>query len=140
MKKHFFLLIVLLSIVACVPTNFVKTSDVSWSTIPLRDDLDFEKAWDLVIDVVAKEFEMELISKDGGYARTGWIYTWNTKGIYTKNYRNRVIIKFSVDKQNVEVKTEAQFGKEGRWKNGFDSNLLKTIKQDIMGVVGRTTR
>jgi hypothetical protein len=112
---------------------------VSWSTIELRDDLSFDRAWNEVIDVIAKDFEMELISKDGGYARTGWIYTWNTAGRYTVKYRNRVIIKFSVDRKKVEVKTEAQFGGEPNWRSGFDSRLLQTVKQDIMGVVGRTT-
>lgn len=140
MKKVIVFLLISVVLISCAPSDFVQTSDVSWSTIPLRSNITIDKAWDAVIDVVAKKFEMELISKDGLYARTGWFYTWNTKGIYTRNYRNRVIIKFSVDKNNVEVKTEAQYGKDRRWKNGFDSRLLKTIKQDIMGVVGRTTR
>lgn len=83
---------------------------------------------------------MEMISKEGSYARTGWTYTWNTKNKYTENYRNRVLIKFSTDKTQVEIKTEAQYGHEGKWKNGFDSRLLETIKQDIMGVAGRITR
>lgn len=132
--------IIVIGITSCVPSNFIRTPDVTWSTVQLRDNIDFDEAWNQVIDVLAKQFEMEMISKEGAYARTGWIYTWNTKGIYTKNYRNRVIIKFSADRTKVEIKTEAQFGAEGKWKNGFDSRLLQTVKQDIMGVVGRTTR
>ena len=125
---------------SCAPTNFIRTTHVTWSTVQLRDDIDFDEAWNQVIDVLAKQFELEMISKDGAYARTGWIYTWNTKGDYTKNYRNRVIIKFAPNRTRVEIKTEAQYGSEGKWQNGFDSRLLKTVKQDIMGVVGRTTR
>ena len=140
MKKIFFLSIMAIVLTSCAPTNFIRTSDVSWSTVQLRENIDFDEAWDQVIDVLAKQFEMEMISKEGAYARTGWIYTWNTKGTYTKNYRNRVILKFSPDRTKVEIKTEAQFGAEGKWQNGFDSRLLQTVKQDIMGVVGRTTR
>jgi allantoicase len=140
MKKIFSLLAITILITSCAPTNFIETSDVNWSTVQIRDDLEFDKAWNQVIDVLAKKFEMAMISKDGAYARTGWIYTWNTKGKYTNDYRNRVIIKFSPDRKQVEIKTEAQYGSEGKWKNGYDSRLLKTIKQDIMGVVGRTTR
>ncbi len=139
MKKALILSIVVISITSCAPSNFIKTSSVDWSTVQLRKGLSFEDAWDQVIDVLSKKFEMDMISKEGAYARTGWSYTWNTKGAYTKNYRNRVIIKFSPKRDKVEIKTEAQFGSEGKWQNGFDSRLLKTIKQDIMGVVGRTT-
>jgi len=139
MKKLIFLTLIVALMSSCLPTNFVKTSDVNWSTVQLRENIDFNTAWNEVIDVLAKQFEMEMISKEGAYARTGWIYTWNTKGTYTKNYRNRVVIKFSPDRTKVEIKTEAQFGAEGRWQNGFDSRLLQTVKQDIMGVVGRTT-
>lgn len=136
----FFLLIMAIVLTSCTPTNFIRTSDASWSTVQLRENIEFDEAWNQVIDVLAKKFEMEMISKEGGYARTNWIYTWNTKGTYTENYRNRVILKFSPDRTKVEIKTEAQFGAEGKWKNGFDSRLLQTVKQDIMGVVGRTTR
>lgn len=139
MRKLVLLPIVLFILASCTPKNFVRTSDVSWSTIQIRDDLSYDKAWNKVIDVIAKEFEMEMIAKDGGYARTGWIYTWNTKNEYTKNYRNRIIIKFSPDRRKIDVKAEAQYGGSGSWKSGFDSRLLKTVKQDIMGVVGRTT-
>ena len=83
---------------------------------------------------------MEMISKEGGYARTGWIYTWNTKGIYTKKYRVRVIFKFSPDHSKVDIKTEAEILKGNNWITGYDTRLLNTIKTDIMGVVGRTTK
>jgi hypothetical protein len=58
----------------------------------------------------------------------------------TPNYRVRVIIKFSPDKQNVDLKTEAQYKSSGQWLMGYDTRLLSTIKSDIMGTVGRTTR
>lgn len=140
MKKLLFLSIIAIAFVSCGPANFVKTNDVSWSTIQLRDDIEFDDAWNEVIDVLARKFELEMISKEGAYIRSNWIYTWNTKGVYTNNYRNRVILKFSSDRTKIDVKTEAQYGAEGKWKNGFDSDLLNTVKQDVMGVVGRTTR
>ena len=141
MKKIILILITIIGTVSCgSSSDFVKTSDVPWSTIQLRDNLSYDKAWNEAIDVIAARFEMDMISKEGGYARTGWTYTWNTKGNYTKNYRNRVIIKFSPDRTKIQVKTDAQSGTPGKWKNGFDSRLLVTIKQDIMGAIGRTVR
>lgn len=83
---------------------------------------------------------MEMISKDGGYARTGWIHTWNKNNKYNDNYRVRVIIKFTADRSQIDMKTEAQRkNRSGEWESGYDTELLKTIRTDIMGVVGRTT-
>ena len=132
---------VILFLTSCgsIAPAFVRGTDIQWSIIEIRDDLSYDQAWASVIDVIAKKFEMEVISKDGAYGRTGWIYTWNPKNIYSAKYRTRVIFKFSADKRNVEVKTEAQIGGDKKWQSGFDTRLLATIKQDIMGVVGRTT-
>ena len=104
----------------------------------IRDGLTYDKAFGEVMDVVGKRFELDMISKDSGYIRTNWIYTWNTKRKYNEKYRTRVIIKFSADRTKVDIKSEAEFGGEPRWVKGFDTALLSQIKQDIQGVVGRT--
>ena len=121
------------------PSSFVKATDGgAWSSIMIREDLSYDQAFNEVLDVVAKRFEMDMISKDGGYGRTNWCYTWNDRGRYTEKYRTRVIFKFSNDRKKVDIKTEAEFGGEPRWIRGFDTRLLSTVKQDISGVVGRT--
>ena len=81
---------------------------------------------------------MEILSQQDGYARTTWLYSWTGK--VEENYRVRVTIKFSPDHKIVEVKSEAEFGGPGHWIPGYDTRLLETIKTDIMGKVGRTTR
>ncbi|NCD00019.1 MAG: hypothetical protein EOL95_10015 [Bacteroidia bacterium] len=120
-------------------TSFVKATNVVWSSIQIRDGLDYDMAWGEVLDVVAKKFEMEMISKEGGYGRSAWIYTWNTDGVYNENYRVRVIFKFSADHSKVDIKTDAEKRIGDNWYTGYDTRLLKTIKTDVMGVVGRTT-
>lgn len=121
------------------PASFVKAVDGgTWSTIMIREDLTYDQAFNEVLDVVSKRFEMDMISKDGGYGRTNWIYTWNKSGKYTEKYRTRVIFKFSADRTRVDIKTEAEFGGDPNWIKGFDTRLLSTMKQDISGVVGRT--
>jgi hypothetical protein len=133
---------------ALTPSSFVQVIEPTWSTIEIKADMTYDRAWQEVVDVVAKRFEMEMISKEGGYLRTSWIYTWWKEGIVTENYRVRVIIKFSADQKKVDMKTEANFmltapetGRStGNWVVGTDTKLLQTLKTDIMGVVGRTTR
>lgn len=135
-----FTLLILNSCGTMKPSSFIQATDGgTWSSIQVRDDLDYDKAWNEVLDVIAKRFEMDMISKEGGYARSQWIYTWNTKGKYTEKYRVRVVFKFSSDRKKVDVKTEAEFGGDPNWKRGWDNRLLSTVKQDVMGVVGRTT-
>ena len=89
----------------------------------IREDLTYDQAFNEVIDVVARRFEMDMISKDGGYGRTNWIYTWNTRGKYMRKYRTRVIFKFSSDRKKVDIKTEAEYGGEPKWKKGFDIRM-----------------
>ena len=122
------------------PSSFVRATDGgTWSSIFIREELSYDKAFNEVLDVCAKRFEMDMISKEGGYGRTQWIYTWNDKGKYTKKYRTRVVFKFSGDRTKVDIKTEAEFGGDPNWIRGWDTRLLQTMKQDIMGIIGRTT-
>ncbi len=124
---------------AVKPKSFVQATDGgTWSSIMIREDLSYDQAFNEVIDVVARRFEMDMISKDGGYGRTNWCYTWNDNGKFTEKYRTRVIFKFSNDRKKVDIKTEAEFGGEPKWIRGFDTRLLSTIKQDISGAVSRT--
>lgn len=118
------------------PKSFQQTP-AGWSTILLRDGLTYDQAFGEVLDVCAKRFELDMISKDGAYARTKWNYTWNKKGEYTEKYRTRVIFKFSADRSKVDIKAEAEYGGDGQWIQGFDTELLSTMKQDISGAVGR---
>ena len=84
---------------AVKPSSFVKATDGgTWTSILIREDLTYDKAFNEVLDVVSSRFEMDMISKEGGYARTNWIYTWNKAGKYTEKYRTRVIFKFSADR------------------------------------------
>ena len=45
------------------PAGFIQTNEVGWSTIQLREGLNFDKAFDEVLDVVAKRFEWTLFPK-----------------------------------------------------------------------------
>jgi len=120
------------------PNSFIASSTGGdWASIVLRDGLDYEKAFGEVLDICARRFEMDMISKESGYARSNWTYTWNTKGQYTQKYRARIIFKFSTDRTRVDIKAEAEFGGEENWIKGYDTRLLQTMKQDIQGAVGR---
>lgn len=120
------------------PSSFVITYEPSWSSIELRDNISYEKAWHSVTDRVVRNFEIEVMSMEDGYLRTNWLYTWT--GEINTNYRVRLTVKFNPERTNVDIKSEAEYGGPGSWTPGYDTRLLQTMKTDIMGTIGRATR
>lgn len=120
--------------------TFIQTMEPSWISIELRDDMTEEKAWNSILDTLIKRFDIEVMEKENGYIRTVWLYHWT--GVTTQNYRVRAIVKFKKGEKKVNVKTEAEYdiGKKGEWVAGYDERLVETLKTDMMGSVGRTTR
>ena len=128
------------------PTTFIESVDeVGWSTILIRESIKYDDAYNEVLDVIAKHYEMDMISKEGGYGRSNWIITQRRpydNTTITTTYKTRVMFKFSADRTKVDIKTEAQFnnGMDNIWRIGYDGELLRTIKQDIEGTIGRTVK
>ncbi len=137
--RHVLVSISLLLLAGCIaPKTFVKTLEPTWATVEIRDDLPYEKAWEMVVDALVKRFDLEVLSEENGYLRTNWLYTWT--GRVNERYRVRVTAKFTPDHKRLELKSEAEWGGAGMWSTGYDTRLLSTIKTDIMGSIGRTTR
>ena len=120
------------------PVTFVQTLEHSWATIEIAGNIEYEKAWSAVVDLLVRKFDLEVLSKENGYLRTTWLYSWT--GELREDYRVRVTIKFSFDKSKVEIKSEANYQRASGWVIGSDTALLQTLKSDIMGTIGRVTR
>ncbi|MCK5493618.1 MAG: hypothetical protein KAJ14_10955 [Candidatus Omnitrophica bacterium] len=143
-KRIVYLMLIVFFVISATgcatPRSFVRIMEPTWASLELRPDLEYEDAWQEVLDILAKKFELEMISKEGGYIRTTWIHTWWKVGQLTEKYRVRVVVKFSPKKTKVDIKTEAQYLMRGQWIIGTDTRLLQTVKTDIMGITGRTTK
>lgn len=120
------------------PVSFVKTMEPTWASVQIREGLEYENAWNAVMDVLVRKFDLEVLSKDNGYMRTSWLYAWT--GQLREDYRVRVTIKFNPERNKVDVKSEANYQSKNGWTLGSDTALLQTIKTDLMGTVGRITR
>lgn len=120
------------------PSTFTRTLEPTWAGIEIRQDLDYERAWNAVVDLLTRRFDLEVLSKENGYIRTNWLYSWT--GAMTEDYKVRVTIKFAPNHSKLEVKSEAHFKTSNGWEIGTDEALLQTLKTDIMGTVGRATR
>jgi hypothetical protein len=122
------------------PRTFVQTIEPSWASIEIRDGVEYDVAWEAVVDTLVKRFDLAVLEKEHGYIRTAWLYSWT--GEMNPRYRVSVIVKFSPDKSKVEIRSiaERRRSEGGSWIQGSDTRLLETVKADIMGTIGRTTR
>lgn len=147
--KRIILLAITMGIASCLtgcaiqqggamPKSFSRANAPGWTSIELRDELEYTKAWNIVVNILVRDFEIKVLAKDEGYIQTGWLHSWS--GIYQANYRVRVIVKFSDDRQKLELKPEAQYLIGVNWQIGVDSRLVSTLKSDLMGTLSRTTR
>jgi len=123
----------------CSPQTFVKTSLANWKTIEFRPGLDRDDAYHLIADTLAKSYDIEVVDKDSGYIRSGWMYTLT--GRINQNYRTRVIARIPPSSDKVEIKTDANWlDMSGNWLPGYDTMLLQQVYTDLQGVIGRTVR
>ena len=120
------------------PVSFVQTLEPSWASVEIAENIEYEKAWFSVVDLLVRRFDLEVLSKENGYLRTTWLYSWT--GELREDYRVRVTVKFSYDESKVEIKSEANYQKTSGWVLGSDTVLLQTLKSDIMGTIGRVAR
>mgnify|MGYP001613450013 CR=1 FL=1 len=122
----------ILLLVGCNPDSFKETKSPEWTTVRLAPGTSYDKAWATLSDLLSKEFDFELISREDGYLRTDWRYTWTGKE--TGNYRVRTLVKFPPERDRVEIKAEAQLGGEGNWVNGTDTRLLELVVNGLAPV------
>lgn len=128
----------------CVAPDFVEKQGGEWATIQGRKDVTYDRAWDSVVGLVSRTFDIALMQRREGYLRTNWLYTW--AGKYQESYRVRLTVKLHRgdpgdgstigDDLQCEIKSEAEWLRYGRWVEGYDTRLLETMKNDIMGLIG----
>lgn len=133
-------LLLLLSLCGCRSQEkvFIPGEPV-WSVIEIREDLDFDQAWNSTVELLVRTFDLDVINKDEGYLLTKWLYTWS--GEYQEDYRVRVTLKLTTDGTRlVQLKPEAQLLSKDQWVIGTDTRLVSTLKSDLMGLVSGAVR
>ena len=141
LRLLFCVLALWVSMLACdagTPKTFQKLDTSKWVSFEIREGVDFDRAWNMAIDIIINDFDLEMAQKEDGYIRTAWLYAYG--GPFRFDYRVRVTMRFSADHKTLRVKTEANLKDHENWILGVDSRLVSTIKTDLMGTIGRTTR
>ena len=80
MLKYFFsLCISMILLSACISNTYFVKGDGGRTTVQIADRVSYNLAFDEVITILMKKFELEMISKESGYLRTAWMTRWTSK-------------------------------------------------------------
>lgn len=135
MKKLMVLAIGAIILGSCASSNSWHKGQAEWMRVQIHENFDYNKAFSTALDVLSEKYEMEMINKDGGYARTAPNYYRKSNGGINEDMRVRVTLKFNHDRSQLSVKTDVQKRKKGDWIDGFDPKLGKQTRDDIQGVL-----
>ncbi len=153
MRKLYYLLntfsfIFFIGLISCSsvkpPRDFVESHDESniWKNIEIRDGLDKDELWRIVVDATSQQFDLEVLDKEAGYMRSSWKFSSIGAGERRDSYANRISIKFvGTDWKTLQLKCEAEWNhpKEG-WIMGYDTRFLKDVFSQLQGRVGRLSK
>ena len=103
--------------------------------VQIHENFDYDKAFSTALDLLTEKYEMEMINKDGGYARSAWNYYKKSNGRSDNKKRVRVTMKFNHDRTQLSIKTEVQKLKRDEWIDGYDTRLGQQTRNDIQGVL-----
>ena len=136
MKKYLVLAFTAILLVGCASTKSWHKGQAEWMRVQIHENFDYNKAFSTALDLLSEKYEMEMINKDGGYARTAWNYYKKSNGRVDKNLRVRVTLKFNHDRTQCSIKTDVQkLKKHDEWIDGYDTKLGRQVRDDIQGVL-----
>ena len=125
----------------CAPSTVVR-AEPGWKSLEIREDLTYDQCWMTAVDLLTRDWDIEMMDKNSGYIRTAWHY--GVGGQSAQAYRGRITVKFPDTKKPavVEVKTEAQWvdpmGNANVWVPGYDTAMQRDVFSAIGGRVGRS--
>lgn len=119
----------------CASVKGWHKGQAEWMRVQIHENFDYNKAFSTALDLLTEKYEMEMINKDGGYARSAWNYYRKSKGVTDQKTRVRVTLKFNHDRTQLSVKTEVQRLIQDEWVDGYSDVLGRQTRDDIQGVL-----
>lgn len=142
MKNIFnFLLILLFVLVGpgCgggTPESFMQMNRQYWESLDINPSIKYEDAWQRVIYIITKKFELEMISKEDGYVRSSYGQSYFTEDLQNDKYQIRIVAKFTPDKKSLDYKIESRLWDGKIWKNGSDVRVAANMQKDFENSLG----
>jgi hypothetical protein len=107
-----------------------------WDVVEVNPKLTYDDAWQRVIYIITKKFELEMISKEDGYARSAYGASYFTEDIGNSRYRVRIVTKFTPNRKKLEYKIESQVFDGKVWINGSDTRVAANMRKDFVFSLG----
>jgi len=94
---------------SCAVSSFVK-GEGGRTTVQIADRISYDLAYDEVLTILTKKFELDMISKESGYIKTKWQYTWAGKwgNKPQKDYRVRITVRLSSERKRIDIHAEEE--------------------------------
>ncbi len=113
------------------PDSFMEVTKQYWDIVDVNPKLSYDEAWQRVVYIITKKFELEMISKDDGYVRSAYGPSYFSEAITNSRYHVRIVTKFTPNRKKVEFKIEAQVFDGKVWVNGTDSRVAANMRKDF---------
>ncbi len=134
-----FLFPVLLLLAGCglgAPESFMQMNRQYWESMDIKPSYKYEDAWQRVIYIITKKFELEMISKEDGYVRSAYGQSYFTEDIQNERYQIRIVAKFTPDRKKFEFKIESRMWDGKIWHNGSDIRVAANMRKDFLNSIG----
>jgi len=118
------------------PDSFMQMNRQYWESMDIKSSLAYEDAWQRVVYIVTKKFELEMISKEDGYVRSSYVQSYFPDDMQNDKYQIRIVAKFSPDKRRLEFKIESRMWDGKIWRNGSDVKVAANMRRDFLNSVG----
>ncbi|MFZ4622136.1 MAG: hypothetical protein ACOYNS_16370 [Bacteroidota bacterium] len=134
-----FILPVLLLLSGCslgAPDSFMQMNRQYWESMDIKPSYKYDDAWQRVIYIITKKFELEMISKEDGYVRSAYGQSYFTEDILNERYQIRIVAKFTPDRKKLEFKIESRMWDGKIFHNGSDIRVAANMRKDFLNSIG----
>ena len=132
-------LLLFLAIGGCgggAPQSFMRMTKQYWEVVKIKPDITYNDAWERVIYIITKKFELEMISKEDGYVRSAFGPSYFTEDMQNDNYQVRIVGKFAPDRKKFEFKIESRVWDGKIYQNGSDVRVAANMRKDFLNSLG----
>jgi hypothetical protein len=114
------------------PESFMRMTKQYWEVVDVKPSVKYDDAWQRVVYIVTKKFELEMISKEDGYVRSAYGPSYFSEDMTNDKYQVRIVAKFTPDRKKVEYKIESRIWDGKIWQNGSDVRVAANMRKDFV--------
>lgn len=137
--NRFIIIVLIIVFSGCgsgAPDSFMRMTKQYWEVVNIKPSMAYNDAWERVIYIITKKFELEMISKEDGYVRSAYGPSYFTEDMQNDKYQVRIVAKFTPDKKKLEFKIESRIWDGKIFQNGSDVRVAANMRRDFLNSLG----